>query len=100
MRIELGRHNDGSWQGDVYELIYPLSKNDKNKIRIATVTYLSHPKNVVWMEDGVWSRFEIESRLFNKTFDALFENGTPKSLIPINIKEFLKFFKMNSMAMN
>ena len=24
--IESGRHNDGSWQGDVYELIYPCLK--------------------------------------------------------------------------
>ena len=26
LRIESGRHNDGSWQGDVYELIYPCLK--------------------------------------------------------------------------
>ena len=99
LRIESGRHNDGSWHGDVYKLIYVLSKNDKNKIRIATVTYLSNPKTVVWMEDGVWSRFEIESRLVDKTFYELFENGIPRSFMPMNKQEFLRFFKMNSTAL-
>ena len=100
LRIESGRHNDGSWHGDVYKLIYVLSKNEKHKIHIATVTDLSNPKTVVWMEDGDWSRFQIESRLVDKTFDELFENGTPKSFMPMNKKEFLKFFKMNSTAIN
>ena len=100
LRIESGRHNDGSWHGDVYKLIYILSKNEKYKIHIATVTDLSNPKTVVWMEDGEWSRFEIESRLVDKTFDELFENGTPKSFMPMNKKEFLKFFKISSTAIN
>jgi hypothetical protein len=100
LRIESGRHNDGSWQGDVYKLIYRLSKNYKNKICIASVTDISNPKNIVWMEDCVWTRFEIESRLVDKTFDALFENGTPKSFMPMNKKEFLEFFKMKSTAIN
>lgn len=100
LRIESGRHNDGSWHGDVYKLIYVLSKNDKNKIRIATVTDLSNPKTVVWKEDGDWSRFEIGSRLVDKTFYELFENGIPRSFMPMNKKEFLEFFKMNSTAIN
>ena len=99
LRIESGRHNDGSWHGDVYKLIYVLSKNEKNKIRIVTVTDLSNPKTVVWMEDGVWSRFEIESRLVDKTFYELFENGIPRSFMPMNKQEFLRFFKMNSTAL-
>ena len=31
LRIESGRHNDGSWQGDVYELIYPCLKTIRTR---------------------------------------------------------------------
>lgn len=98
LRTASGKHNDGSWHGDVYKLIHILSKNEKHKIRIATVTDLNNPKTVVWMEDGDWSSFEIESSSVDKTFDELFENGTPRSFMPMKRREFLDFFKMNSMA--
>jgi hypothetical protein len=50
------------------------------------------------MVDGDWSSFEIESSSVDKTFDELFENGTPRSFMPMKRREFLDFFKMNSMA--
>jgi hypothetical protein len=87
LRKASGKHDDGSWHGDVYKLVDIVSKSKFDKTRIATVTDMSNPKTVIWMEDGDWSSFELESNLEHKTYYELFEKGIPESFVPIKKRE-------------
>lgn len=98
LRKASGKHDDGSWHGDVFKLIYQLSLAEYEPLRIATISDLSNPKTVVWIENSNWKDLKIELNSNDVAYEDLFRNGIPDCFNPITKNEFFKYAKKNLLS--
>ena len=98
LRKASGKHDDGSWHGDVFKLIYQLSLAEYEPLRIATISDLSNPKTVAWIENGNWKDLKIELNSDDVAYEDLFKNGIPDCFNPITKNEFFKYAKKNLLS--
>jgi predicted O-methyltransferase YrrM len=92
LRKASGKNDDGSWHGDVFKLICQLSLAKYEPLRMATISDLSNPKTVVWIESGDWSGLKIELNEFEASYEDLFRNGIPSCFNPMSTDEFIYYF--------
>lgn len=85
-RLEFSNSDETSWHGDVFKVVSVVSEWNISFLRIATVTNLSNPKTVLWIDKGhTWLEVkqmiqEVDAMKF--TYLSEFFAGIPAKFVP------------------
>ena len=94
LRLEAGNPGDGSWHGDVFKVIVALNSMKWLDLRIATISDLSNPKTVIWVDKNKsWPTELPRMPEIESSYSDFFAKGhIDKSFNPVAEQKFYSLF--------